>query len=79
LHPDGRAVVIAARYALQQFTYHNSVTGSEECIVMGAQRDSVTGQAFLESPASFWSAAPLTSGTQIDPKLAAYLVAYPST
>jgi hypothetical protein len=70
---------MAARYALQQFTYHNSVTGSEEVVVMGAQRDSVTGQAFLQSPASFWSTTPLTSGAQIDPKLAAYLVAYPNT
>ena len=70
---------MAARYALQQFTFHNSVTGSEECVVAGAQRDSVTSQAFLQSPASFWSTTPLTSGTQIDPKLAAYLVAYPST
>jgi hypothetical protein len=70
---------MAARYALQQFTYHNSVTSSEECVIQGAQRDSVTSQAFLESPASFWSVTPLTSGTQIDPKLAAYLVAYPST
>lgn len=70
---------MAARYALQQFTYHNSVTGSEECVVQGAQRDSVTGQAFLETPASFWSTTPLVAGTQIDPKLAAYLAAYPST
>jgi hypothetical protein len=70
---------MAARYALQQFTFHNSVTGSEECVVQGAQRDSVTSQAFLESPSSYWSATPLVSGTQIDPKLAAYLAAYPST
>ena len=70
---------MAARYALQQFTFHNSVTGSEECVVEGAQRDSVTGQAFLQTPASFWSSVPLAGGTQIDPKLAAYLVAYPST
>ncbi len=70
---------MAARYALQQFTFHNTVTGAEECVVEGAQRDSVTGQAFLQSPASFWSTTPLVSGTQIDPKLAAYLVAYPST
>ena len=70
---------MAARYALQQFTFHNSVTGSEECVIQGAQRDSVTSQAFLESPAAFWSATPLTPGTQVDPKLAAYLAAYPST
>lgn len=69
---------MAARYALQQFTFHNSVTGAEECVIQGTQRDSVTSQAFLETPASFWSTTPL-AGTQIDPKLAAYLVAYPST
>lgn len=70
---------MAARYALQQFVFHNSVTGQEECVIQGAQRDSVTSQAFLESPASYWSTTPLTSGTQIDPKLAAYLLAYPNT
>ena len=70
---------MAARFALQQFVFHNSVTGSEECVIQGASRDSVTSQAFLESPASFWSTTALTSGTQIDPKLAAYLVAYPNT
>jgi hypothetical protein len=71
---------MAARYALQQFVFHNSVTGSEECVVQGAQRDSVTSQAFLESPSSFWSTTPLTAAAgQIDPKLAAYLAAYPST
>lgn len=70
---------MAARYALQQFTYHDSVANAEITIIQGAQRDSVTGQAFLQTPASFWSSSPLTSGTQIDPKLAAYLTAYPAT
>lgn len=70
---------MAARYALQQFVYHDSVAGADITVVQGAQRDSVTSQAFLESPASFWSTTPLTSGTQTDPKLAAYLAAYPAT
>jgi hypothetical protein len=70
---------VAARFALQQFVYHDSVAGADITVMQGASRDSVTSQAFLESPASFWSTTPLTSGTQIDPKLAAYLVAYPST
>lgn len=70
---------MAARYALQQFTYHDTVANAEITIVQGAQRDSVTGQACLQTPASFWSTTPLTAGAQIDPKLAAYLVAYPNT
>jgi hypothetical protein len=71
---------MAARFALQQFVYHNSVTGSEEVVIQGAQRDSVTSQAFLESPASFWSASALTAAAgQISPQLAAYLAAYPNT
>jgi hypothetical protein len=70
---------MAARFALQQFVFHNSVTGSEEVVIQGAQRDSVTSQAFLESPASFWSATALVAGTQISPQLAQYLAAYPNT
>jgi hypothetical protein len=70
---------MAARYALQQFTFHNSVTGSEEVVIVGAQRDSVTSQAFLESPAAFWSAAPLTAAAgQITGVQAGYLAAYPT-
>jgi len=71
---------MAARYALQQFTFHNSVTGSEEVVIQGAQRDSVTSQAFLESPASFWSTTPLSaSAGQLTGVLAGYLAAYPGT
>jgi hypothetical protein len=70
---------MAARFALVSFCFHNSVSGFEETIQQGAQRDSVTSQAFLQSPASFWSTTALVAGTQIDPKLAAYLVAYPNT
>jgi hypothetical protein len=70
---------MAARFALQQFVFHNSVTGSEEVVIQGAQRDSITSQAFLESPAGFWSVTALVAGTQISPTLAAYLAAYPNT
>jgi hypothetical protein len=70
---------MAARYALVQFVYHDTVANAEICIVQGAQRDSVTGQAFLQTPASFWSAAPLVAGSQISPQLAQYLVTYPNT
>jgi hypothetical protein len=65
---------------LQQFVYHDTVANADICVIQGAQRDSVTGQAFLQTPASFWSSSPLTAAAgQIDPKLAAYLAAYPST
>jgi hypothetical protein len=70
---------MAARFALVPFVFHNSVSGSEELIVPGCNRDSVTSQAFLQSPAAFWSASPPVVGTQISPQLAAYLVAYPTT
>jgi hypothetical protein len=71
---------MAARYALQQFVYHDTVANAEICVVQGAQRDSITGQAFLESPASYWSATPLSAaGGQITGVLAAYLAAYPAT
>lgn len=70
---------MAARYALQPFCFFNTVSTTAEFVQQGAQRDSVTAQAFLQTPAAFWSTTPLVAGTQIDPKLAAYLVAYPNT
>jgi hypothetical protein len=70
---------MVAMFALQQFVYRNTVTSHEETIIQGSQRDSVTSQAFLESPASYWSATALVAGTQISPQLAAYLAAYPNT
>jgi len=70
---------MVAMFALQQFVYKNTVSGHEETIIQGSTRDSVTSQAFLETPASYWSAAQLVTGTQISPQLAAYLAAYPST
>ncbi len=68
---------MAARFALQQFVFHNSVSGQEEVVIQGASRDSVTGQAFLETPASFWSATPLAAPA-ITGVLAGYLAAYPN-
>lgn len=70
---------MAAMFALVPFCYKNTVTGQMETILQGASRDSITSQAFLETPASMWSSSALVAGTQIDPKLAAYLVAYPNT
>jgi len=70
---------MAARYALQPFCFRNTVSLTDEFVQQGAQRDSVTSQAFLQTPASFWSTTPLVAGTQISPQLAAYLVAYPNT
>lgn len=71
---------MAARYALQQFVYHDTAASADILVEQGAQRDSVTGQAFLQTPASFWSSSPLSAAAgQIDPKQAAYLAAYPST
>ena len=70
---------MAARYSIQTFTIHNTSTNAEETIQQGATRDSVTHWVVLNTPASFWSTTPLVVGSQIHPKLAAYLVAYPNT
>lgn len=70
---------MAARFALVPFVFHNSVSGSEELILPGANRDSITGQAFLQTPASFWSASPPVVGINTSPQLAAYMAAYPTT
>jgi hypothetical protein len=68
---------MAARYALQQVVYYDSVAHADICIVQGAKWDS-TSQAHAETPSSMWSTTALTAGSQIDPKLAAWLLAYPS-
>jgi hypothetical protein len=71
---------MAARYALMSFVVHNSVTGADEHVEIGAQRDSVTSQVFTQTPASFWSSTPLTAASgQIHGRLAQYLAAYPNT
>lgn len=70
---------MVAMFALVPFCYRNTVTTQMETILQGSSRDSITSQAFLETPASYWSASPLVAGTQISPQMAAYLVAYPNT
>ena len=70
---------MAAQFALVPFCYKNTVTGQMETILQGSSRDSITSQAFLETPASYWSSTALVGGTQISPQMAAYLVAYPTT
>lgn len=70
---------MVAMFALQQFCYRNTVTTQMETIIQGSSRDSITSQAFLETPATYWSSTQLVAGTQISPQLAAYLAAYPNT
>jgi hypothetical protein len=71
---------VAARYALVSFVFHNTVTGTDEHVEMGASRDSITAQAFLQTPASYWSSVPLAAASgQIHGRLAQYLAAYPNT
>jgi hypothetical protein len=70
---------MAARFALIPFVFRNTVTTTDELILPGASRDSVTGQAFLQTPASFWSATPPVQGVNTSAQLAAYMAAYPTT
>jgi hypothetical protein len=70
---------MAARFALVPFCFLNTVTTQMESVLQGASRDSITSQAFLETPASYWSSTALVAGTQISPQMAAYLAAYPAT
>jgi hypothetical protein len=70
---------MAARFALVPFCFFNTVTTTMECVEQGASRDSVTSQAFLQTPASYWSASALVAGVNISPQMAAYLAAYPNT
>ena len=67
---------MAARYALQSFWYHNSVSGHEEFVSIGAARDSVSDQCCVQHPEQF-SATALTVLTGLDPKLAAYEALHP--
>jgi hypothetical protein len=69
-------VPIAARFALYSFVVYNSVTGKEEFVHIGAQRDSVTDQAYLENTAAF-TTTQLTAGTQIHPRQASWIANYP--
>lgn len=63
---------MAARYALQSFWWHNSVSTHDEFVHAGALRDT-THQAVVQMPGLF-SASPIPVGqTGIDPKLGEYL------
>jgi hypothetical protein len=64
---------VAARYALQSFTVQLS-GGVSHTVVLGSHRDS-THAAVVAAPGLF-TTTPLAV-PQIDPKLAAYLAAYP--
>ena len=63
---------MASRYALNSFFFHNSSTGHEEFVSIGALRDSVTDQAVVQHPEQFGTTA-LTTATGLDPKMASYL------
>jgi hypothetical protein len=67
---------MAARYALQSFWFHNTSTGHEEFVGIGATRDSVSDQAVVQHPEQFGTAA-LTSLTGLDPKTEQYLKLHP--
>jgi hypothetical protein len=68
---------MATRYALQQVVYYDTTAGADICIIEGAARDT-SSQAYSQTPSGMWSSSALVVGTQIDPKLSAYLAAYPA-
>jgi hypothetical protein len=61
---------MAARYALGSFWWHNTSSGHDEFVNIGALRDT-THQAVVQRPEMF-SASPLDVPA-IDPKLKEYL------
>lgn len=67
---------MANRYALVPIHYHNTVSGKDEHVPMGALRDS-THQSVVQCGGSF-SAAPLQAGANVTGVLAQYLLLYPS-
>lgn len=67
---------MANRYALNSFWFHNSVTGHEEFVGIGALRDSVSDQAVVQHPEQF-TATQLTVLTGLDPKTSEYLKLHP--
>ena len=66
---------MANRYALYPIHYHNTVSGHDEHVPLGALRDS-THQSAVQNPAAF-SSTPLTAGPQVTGVLAQYLLVYP--
>lgn len=66
---------MAARYALTNIWYHNTSTGKDEYVHIGALRDS-THQSVVQLPALF-TTSPLTTGA-IHPNVVQYLLANPA-
>ena len=67
---------MAARYALVSAHVHNTVTGKDEYVHQGGNRDSAT-QIVTQAPALFKS-APLVAGPDCTGVLAQYLLTYGS-
>ncbi len=67
---------MAARYAKQPVHYHNTVSGRDEHVPMGALRDSAH-QSVVQMGA-FFSATPLQAGPDLTGVLAQYLLTYPN-
>lgn len=66
---------MAARYCLVSFWFHNTVSGHDEFVNLGALRDT-THQAVVQYAAMFGTTQPGTA-TGLDPKLAEYLKVHP--
>jgi hypothetical protein len=64
---------MASRYCLTQLHYHNTVTGRDEYVHIGALRDSAH-QSVVQNPGSF-TTSPLTTA-QVHPNLVQYLLAH---
>jgi hypothetical protein len=64
---------MAARYCLTQLHYHNTVSGKDEYVHIGALRDSAH-QSVVQNPSLFQS-APLTTA-QIHPNLVQFLLTH---
>jgi len=67
---------MAARYALQSFWYHNSSTGKDEYVHIGALRDT-THQSVISYAAMFGTSKLTSLAGQIDPKTEQYEALHP--
>jgi hypothetical protein len=63
---------MAARYALGSFWWHNTSSGHDEFVNIGALRDT-THQAVVQRPEQFTTTPLVVGQTGIDPKLGEYL------
>jgi hypothetical protein len=66
---------VAARYLNAAPFVIQLASGASHAVITGAHRDS-THAAVTGTPAAWWATTPLAVPA-IDPKLAAYLLAYP--